>query len=166
MTHILMGRVYLWKMLHEQAIAHLERAIALDPNDAGAYVHLANVLSYAGRSVEAIGLVKKAMRLDPFNSDRYLWGLGHAYLMSRQYEDAIEALKRTLEHNPDLLPPHILLAIIYSELNREDEARAEVAEIMRINPNFSLKAWRQRRPYKDQAELERNLNALHKAGLR
>jgi adenylate cyclase len=166
MTHILMGRVYLWKMLHEQAIAYLERAIALDPNDAGAYVHLANVLNYAGRPVEAIGLVKEAMRLDPLNSDRYLWALGHAYLMSRQYEDAIEALKKTLKHNPDLLPPHILLAIIYSELNREDEARAEVAEILRINPNFSLEGWRQRRPYKDQAELERNLNALHKAGLK
>jgi adenylate cyclase len=167
MAHILMGRVYLWKMLHEQAIAHLERAIALDPNDARAYVHLANVLNYAGRPVEAIGLVKKAMRLDPFNSDRYLWALGHAYLMSRQYEDAIEALKRTLKHNPDLLPPHILLAIIYSELNREDEARAEVAEILRINPNFSLKAWSRGRTLRSGVRYTRKKLplALHRGGV-
>jgi adenylate cyclase len=166
MAHILMGKIYLWEKQHEQAIAELERAIALDPNDADAYVHLANILNFAGRSEEAIGLVKKAMRLNPLYSVRYLWSLGHAYLMTRQYEKAISAVKRALKQNPDFLPPHILLAIIYSELGREEEARDEAAEILRINPNFSLEVWRQRRPYKDQAQLERILNGLHRAGLK
>jgi adenylate cyclase len=166
MAHILMGKIYLWEKQHEQAIAELKRAIALDPNDADAYVHLANILNFAGRSEEAIGLVKKAMRLNPLYSVRYLWSLGHAYLMTRQYEKAISAVKRALKQNPDLLPPHILLAIIYSELGREEEAWDEAAEILRINSNFSLEVWRQRHPYKDQAQLERILNGLHRAGLK
>ena len=166
MAHILMGKIYLWKKQHEQAIAELERAIALDPNDSDAYAHLANILNFAGRSEEAIGLVKKAMRLNPLYSVRYLWSLGHAYLMTRQYEKAIAAVQRALKQNPDFLPPHILLAIIYSELGREEEARDEAAEVLRINPNFSLEVWRQRRPHKDQAELERILNGLRRAGLK
>ena len=166
MAHILMGKIYLWKKQHEQAIAELERAIALDPNDADAYAHLANILNFAGRSEEAIGLVKKAMRLNPLYSVRYSWSLGHAYLMTRQYEKAIAAVQRALKQNPDFLPPHILLAIIYSELGREEEARDEAAEVLRINPNFSLEVWRQWRPYKDQAELERILNGLRRAGLK
>jgi hypothetical protein len=51
-----------------------------------------------------------------------------------------------------------------SELAREEEARA--AEVLRINPQFSLEALQQRLPYKDPAELERHLAALRKAGLK
>jgi hypothetical protein len=58
------------------------------------------------------------------------------------------------------------LAATYSELNREVEAEAEVAEVLRINPQFSLEVHRQRVPYKDPAVLERHLAALQKAGLK
>ena len=57
------------------------------------------------------------------------------------------------------------MAVIYSELGREEEARTEVAEVLRINPNFSLKVFKQRLPYKDPAEVERYVAALRKAGL-
>jgi len=45
-------------------------------------------------------------------------------------------------------------------------ARAEAAEIMRLNPQFSLEVWKQRENFKDQAVQERLLNALRKAGLK
>ena len=50
------------------------------------------------------------------------------------------------------LPAHLHLATIYSRLGREEEARAEVAEILRISPKFSLEVLRQRFPYKDPAD--------------
>ena len=46
------------------------------------------------------------------------------------------------------------------------EARAEAAEVLRLNPNFSLEVHRQRMPIKDPAVLERHLAALRKAGLK
>jgi hypothetical protein len=57
------------------------------------------------------------------------------------------------------------LAVIYSELEQQEEARAEAAEVLRLNPNFSLEVFKQRLPYKDQTESERILTALRKAGL-
>jgi hypothetical protein len=45
------------------------------------------------------------------------------------------------------------------------EARATVAELLRINPNFSLELWVQRVHFKDQTKSERYVNALRKAGL-
>ena len=49
----LLGYVYLWQKQYEQAIAEMERAVALDPNEAFGYAVLAEVLSRVGRSEEA-----------------------------------------------------------------------------------------------------------------
>lgn len=57
-------------------------------------------------------------------------------------------------------------AILIEGAGREEEARAEGAEVLRISPNFSLEAWRQILPYKDQAEVEHYLDGLRKAGLK
>jgi hypothetical protein len=67
---------------------------------------------------------------------------------------------------PNLPGPHQTLAVIYSELGWEEEARAEAAEILKVSPNFSLEGLQQRLPFKDPAETERVLAALRKAGLK
>ena len=86
--------------------------------------------------------------------------------LTGRYEEAIAALQRAISRNPDFLAPHLHLAVIYSELGREEEARAEAAEILRISPNFSLEGMRQRLAFKDPAEGERYLTALRKAELK
>jgi hypothetical protein len=53
----------------------------------------------------------------------------------------------------------------YSRLMGED-ARAEAAELLRINPNFSVDQFVKRLPYKNQAEYDRLADALYKAGLK
>jgi tetratricopeptide (TPR) repeat protein len=83
-----------------------------------------------------------------------------------RYEEAIAAQKKALARSPDHLGIHLVLATIYSELGREEEARAHVAEALRTNPHLSLEVFRQRLPYKDQAVLERLGDILRKAGLK
>ena len=166
-AHLLLGRLYLWKKQYEQAIAEAERAIALAPNFAAGYAELGFILNWVGRPEEAIVLVEKAQRLDPRNPDFYYpLTLGQSYRLTRRHEEAIAAYKRTLQLNPHLPGPHAFLAVIYNELGREEEARAEAAEVLRISPNFSVESFRQRIPFKDPAEVERVLAALHEAGLK
>jgi len=165
-AHATLGVVYLWKKQYDQAIAEEERAIALDSNFAEAYTRLGETLRRVGRPEEAIGLIEKAMRLNPHYPPFYLYFLGEAYRSTGRYEEAIAAYKRVLTRNPDLLPAHQSLAICYAELGRLEEARAEAAEVLRINPKYSLEVLRQRFPYKDPAVLERMLAALRRAGLK
>ena len=166
MAHRLLSLVYLFQKQHEQGIAEAERAIALDPNSAEGYIALASILNYMGRSEESIGLVEKAMRLNPRYPGFYSNEVGFAYLLTGRYEEAIAALKKALGRTPNFLPIHANLAVVYSELGREEEAHAEVAEILRIGLNFSLEHVRQGAPFKDPAVTERYLAALRKAGLK
>jgi TolB-like protein/Flp pilus assembly protein TadD len=164
--HGQLGVIYLWKKQYDQAIAEAERAIALDPNDADGYVSLETILAFAGRPEEAIGLIEKAMRLNLHYPVSYLLYLSVAYREARRYDEALAPGKRFLTLNPNSVPAHYNLAVIYSELGRDEEARAVVAEWQRLAPNLSVEGFRQFLPFKDPAVLERHLAALHKAGLK
>jgi lipopolysaccharide biosynthesis regulator YciM len=59
------------------------------------------------------------------------------------YEQAIPPLKRFLTHKSSFVGAHLELIACYVELGRNEEARAEAAELMRINPQFSLAAQKQ-----------------------
>ncbi len=165
-AHMALGETYLYKRQYDQATAEAERAIALDPNSAVGYRALADIMDFSGKSAEAVGLVEKAMRLDPRNRDLYLFLEGKSYNQMGRYEEAIPILKRHLARYPNSLGAHYNLVVDYTELGREDEARAEAAELLRINPQFSLDAWMQMIPYKDPAWRKRYYADLRKAGLK
>jgi len=92
--------------------------------------------------------------------------VGSAYYLAGRPEEAIAPLKRFLSRFPNDLGAHLTLAAVYGELGKEAEARAEAAEVLRLNPQFSLEIHKQRFPLKDPAQLERHLAALRKAGLK
>lgn len=165
-SHILLGRVYLFKRQHEKAIAEGERSVALEPNNAFNIHQLAQTLMYTGRSGEAIALYKKALRLEPFPPSHFFHGLGAAYLLTGQYNKAIAACRNAIRLSPDSLFAHITLAATYSSSGREKEARAEAAEILRINPKFSTEYLAKTWPYKNKADIERYVEPLRQAGMK
>jgi len=170
-AHRVLAGVYLFKQQYDQAIAAAERALTLDLNDWESYMVLAATLAFIGRPQEAIGLLEKAMRLNPRRQADYAWALGHAYYLTGRYEEAMTALKRRLVRYPNDGATHVFLAATYSELDREAEARAEMAAAQRHSPPPSsalqesiaaspLETLRQRLPYKDPAVFERVLAAI------
>ena len=161
--HRLFGSAYLWKRQHELAIAAVEQALALDPNEADTYYSLAEILNFSSRPEETPGLIEKAVRLNPHYPARYLWCLGHAYYLLTRHDEAIAAFKRALARNPDFVPASGFLAIVYGELGLSKEAKAAGATALRLSPQFSRHWIQQRLPYKDPAVLERVLNALRPA---
>ena len=161
-----LGRIYLTKRQHEKAIAEGERALALAPNSAFIHAALAFSLYYAGRPEEAIGLYKKAIRLNPIPRSWYLSGLGAAYRLTGRYEEAISAYKKALHRAPDSLFAHLGLASAYNLLGREEEARTEAEEVLRIDPKFSLDHLAKSLFFKNQADTELVIDSLRKAGLK
>jgi hypothetical protein len=62
----------------------------------------------------------------------------------------------------------MLLANTYTIMGREKEARAEGAEVLRINPKFSVEKHIKTSPmlWKDQSEIDEVINIFRKAGLK
>ena len=164
-AHALLGKVYLWKGQHGHAMAELQKALSLDPNNADALAALGSILGWAGRPEESLRMIKKAMRFNPVYPVYYLWILGHAYFLMEEYEEAIAAFKRALILNPDFHPTYFYLAASYSELGQVEEARAEMAKLLRKWPGGCWEIAKQRLPYKDHAILTRLFDALRSAGL-
>jgi adenylate cyclase len=165
-SHIVLGYIYLNRQQYEQALVEMERAVALAPTEAGTYAALAAVLSCVSRTEDALEAAAQALRLQPSIPDLHLADVGAAYAVAGRYEEARAPLQRSLIRFPNHLPPHLTLAFVYSELGQAAEARAEAAEVLRINPKFSLAVHKQRMPIKDPTVLERQIAALRKAGLK
>jgi adenylate cyclase len=164
--HQILGAVYLLQRQYEPALAELERALALDPNNGDGYALLAAVLSHLGRSQEALGAAEKALGLKPYLPDQHLYNVGAAYVLAGRSKEAIAPLQRYLSRYTNILGAHLTLAAAYSELGKEAEARAEAAEVLRLNPQFSLAVHHQRMPIKDPAVLDHQIAALRRAGLK
>jgi adenylate cyclase len=165
-AHALLGDFYWLKREYDKAISEGERAIALAPGEAVVHIMYAKNLVFAGRSEEAIPLFQKAIRLNPVGTTNLYLNFGHALRMTGKFEEAVSAYRKSLQLSPDNILTHNSLAATYSMMGREKEARAEAAEVLRINPKFSVDLFAKRQVYKDQSETDKLVNALRKAGLK
>ena len=165
-AHGLLGYLYTQKREYEKGIAEGERAVALNPGGATVLVNYATSLNFAGRSEEAIPLFQKALRLNPVGSFDNYNHLGLALMLTGRFEEAVLAFKKALQVAPNSSWSRMMLAATYSEMGREKEARAEVAEALRINPRFSLDLFARRSLIKEQSKRDKVFDALRKAGLK
>ena len=105
------------------------------------------------------------MHLNPFYPFYYILYRGQAFLAMERYEDALEALKRSVAHNPEALPAHLYLAACFGLLGKEAPAREALADVYRIYPDFSTAWVRTYFPYKRAVDSDRLVDGLRKAGL-
>jgi len=157
--------VYDFTRQYDLSLAAARRAIAVDSNSALGYSALAFVLCDLGKPAEAISPIHKAERLDPHGYGYYAFVEGRAYYLMGRYADAIPPLKISLESPDGGVPSLMGLVFCYVETGRIDEAKAAAAEIMRINPQFSLVAQRQMCPAQPTI-CDRIYNDLARAGLK
>ena len=160
------GWIEALKDRHDRAIADGKRAVSLNPNSAFAWMALAdinNILWASSKPEEVLAYAQKAIRLDPRHPENYSMWEGIAYNQMGRYAEAVDALKRSDQNNPWV---HAHLIHSYSELGREQDARAEAAEVLRLSPGFSLEEV-ERMPGNWQGpQGQRYLSDLRKAGLK
>jgi adenylate cyclase len=165
-AHGLLSYLYCQKREYEKGIAEGERAVALNPGGATGLVSYASSLIFVSRYEEAIPLLQKAIRLNPIASRLNYQFLGIGLMMTGRFDEAVSAYKKVLQGSPNALWAHINLTATYSMMGREKDAQAEAAEVLRINPKFSLDFWAKTSLIKEQSERDKIFNALRKAGLK
>jgi adenylate cyclase len=152
----------------ERARRYLDRAEALNPNDADLLINKAMMLALQGEPEAAIALARSAIRLNPHHPDYYLGYLSHCYLFAGRYEEAI-ALKEGLTN---VFPEgRVALAVLYAHLGRMEDAQLQIDRFIADFPSHWIG-----RPsisfvadhlfnFKRKADTEVFLEALRKTGL-
>jgi adenylate cyclase len=116
--------------------------------------------------MEALVAAEKGLRLNPRHPEFCLIQVAGAYMRMGRFGEARSIGERMIAPEPNNPAMHMWLAVIDVELGRNDDARAEVAEVLRLSPHYSLATWKQVYPEKDTALQERWLADLRKAGLK
>jgi TolB-like protein/class 3 adenylate cyclase/Tfp pilus assembly protein PilF len=144
-AHYSLGMLRLMQNRLAEARTETEAAIALDPNNAWAAKGLGQTLMLLGRPQEGIPHIEKAIRLNPFdpNVAVFYWALGHSHLLLSHVDQSIDLFRKAIAANPSAWYCHFNLAGALGLRGDLDEARAELAESLRLNPRFnSFAAWR------------------------
>jgi adenylate cyclase len=139
--------------------------IRLDPNFAQGHAATGLALMYAGRAAEALEPMALAMRLDPLYPSMMLHFLAQANFGLGNYETAAQQLVERIARTPGTDASRMLLASCYGHLGRAEDARAAWAELLKVNPDFSLTQRARVLPYKDAGDFQRIVDGLTKAGL-
>jgi len=165
-AHGLLGFIYSMTRQHDKAIAEAEMAVALNQNSAGAHYMVGKTLFFAGRAEESIPEYQRAIRLNPIPPTMYLWSIGLSYAFTERYDEAIPWCEKAVRQEPNDLLARMIMTAVYSFSGRDEKARAEAAELLKIQPKFSLEQLEKRLTYKREEDRDRVLGALRKAGLR
>ena len=148
-----------------QARAMYHRAIELDPNFAQGYSATGLALMYAGRSAEALEPFALSMRLDPHYPSIVLHFVAQANFSLGNYGTAAKQLMERISRTPGTDSSRMMLAACYGHLGRTEDARTAWAELLKVNPDFSLEQRARVLPYKDPRDFARIAEGLAKAGL-
>jgi TolB-like protein/DNA-binding SARP family transcriptional activator len=162
-THSLLGTIRLLMGDFDDAERLGETAVELEPNDADAAALLAHTLTYLDEPNRAVQLIERAMRLSPYYPDWYGWVLARAERLAGEHESALTTLSGVNSKNA--VAPLVELILIHGESGRLAEASLAARDLLRLQPNFSVRRFMQVPPYRDTKVRDNEIAELLRAGL-
>jgi adenylate cyclase len=148
------------------AAAALDRALALNPNAAHAWMARGYIHALSNQPEAAIEAIERARRLSPFDpyTFHFVFVIAAAHFYARRFEQAIEWADRALHDQPRMVAAMRVKAAALAHLGRLDEARAEVTRLLAIYPKLTISGLRELLHYAPQV-LELAATGLRLAGL-
>lgn len=137
-AHNLLSNVRSCQGRHEEAVELAKAAVSLSPNDAYIKLSLGRTLINAGYPGESETHIREAMRLNPFHHSYYFGILANALEQLQREEEAFVILSTAVARDPDYFAGHLRLASLHGLAAQVEKAEMHAAEVLRINPRFSL----------------------------
>lgn len=144
-----------------------DHALRVNPNDAQAWLLRGMLHAFKGEGKQAVRDTQRALRLSPLDPHRYFYDslAGGAELAAGHYERAVELTQRSLRANRMHASTFRMLAISQWQLGRHEDARATVAELMKVEPTLTVTKWLERSPSGDYPIGRLCADALRNAGV-
>ena len=155
--------VHLERRSFDEATFHIQRFVALNPNDSVAALLMGGLLAYLGRAQEGITWIERAFRLNPFAPPTYHSHYGIILFAARRYAESIAAFNRILVAPSPWAMIYLVADNAY--LGRLEEARTLIRVWAKLHPDLSLLAFAAKEPFKQSADLDHLLEGLRIAGI-
>jgi TolB-like protein/DNA-binding winged helix-turn-helix (wHTH) protein len=162
-AHVILGRIHIFYRRYEQAKTEIDRAIAINANDAQGIAGRGNILMWLGQTDAAIKDLELAQRIDPEIDAMDRFALSLAYYLKGRYDASIEEAELNLRKNAGANFSRIVLAAAYAQHDRAEDVIRVVAEIRRFDPTFDAQDFGTK--FLEPADLGRLRDGLRKAGL-
>jgi superkiller protein 3 len=136
--HVELGKLYFHANRLDEAMAAFHQAVALNPNSAPAFNWIGRIFENKGQAEEAIKAFQRSIDLDPKSPDAY-FGMGIVnYDQLADYEAAVDAIQKGMEHNPDLGYLVAILGNVYSRMGQFEEAIATWQKAVQLQPELAF----------------------------
>jgi uncharacterized protein (DUF924 family)/Tfp pilus assembly protein PilF len=145
------------------ASLHAHRAIEINPNNQWNNADMGLVLTYLGRSEEALDWFKRAREIDPYFDPPWYWrALGQANMVLHRYQEAV-----SLFEHPSIGSYRLsaLKAGCLAQLGDKQGAETAARECMALKPEFSIRMFMSKEPFKNPADASHQAECLRMAGL-
>jgi adenylate cyclase len=141
-AHLSMGYLRRLQDRLPESKIELEMAVEIDRNYAFALTQLGTTLTLLGQPDAAIPLTEKAIRLSPHDPavQAAYWALGRVHLLLGHVDEAIDLLRKARAANPRLAYIQFTLAAALGLKGEIDEARAVLAEGLKLKPEWNTLA--------------------------
>jgi TolB-like protein len=177
------------------ALAAAQRAVSLDPENAGAHAILGEVLIFAGKPDAAAAELAKALEINPNHADAWVI-FGEVKTYEGSAVEAIDHTRKAFRLNPyppgwyywylgfmeyaagryddavetlrhETIPSgsQRILAASLAQLGRMDEAKLEAARFLAAYPTFSIQQWANRQPFQRETDRQHFVDGYLRAGL-
>jgi TolB-like protein len=152
---------------HAEGSALLDRAIAANPNCAEAYFRGAWVSVWSGDFATGLSRADINERLDPLSAEANgRTGIrAAARFFLREFDAAIEAAGQAVSRSPNFHAARCVLVASLAHTGREEEARAQAAELLRRNPRYPQLLTLANNPFRHEWMAELFLEGLRRAGI-
>jgi TolB-like protein len=159
-------RAFLHRRLDEALTLH-ERALALNPNLAMAWVFSGLAHAYAGNHEEALARIARQAQLSPLDPHAHLYqGMGMVPHLLLGHDEEVVALGRAaIEAHPTLSALYRPYLAALGHLGRTADAAAARARFLRLEPGFTIAGFLATAPYVQEADRARFAAGLRRAGL-
>jgi adenylate cyclase len=162
-AHVVLGRIHIFYQRFDQAKSEIDRAIAVNSNDASAIAGRGNILMWSGQTDAAVESLEFAQRIDPELNAVDRFALSLAYYLNRRYDSAIEQAELNLRRTSGANFSRIVLAAAYAQLGRFQDAERVVTMVHRLDPTFDAQEFGTK--FLSAGDLDHLRDGMRKAGL-
>ncbi len=163
LAHNALANVALFRREHAVCLAAWDRVFALNPNYCD-WRH-GHCLVLLGKPNEGLAAIRRHMRLDPFYPPHALMTEGLAYFVQRKYEEALPPFREMVIRAASFRNGRLLLAATYAHLDKVRQAKEQIAEVLRIEPDCSMAKLARHRYFQSAEDGANMLEGLRKAGV-